>query len=66
MAWQRGRQLKTVNNGSDTYTYKYDVNGQRLSKTNSITTTSYIYASGLLIRTYNPYLYTTIRGRFHD
>lgn len=49
LTWQRGRQLATVNNGSATYTYKYDVNGQRIKKISGSTTTTYRYVSGLLV-----------------
>lgn len=49
LTWQKGRQLSTVNNGTATYTYKYDVNGQRIKKISGGTTTTYRYVSGLLI-----------------
>ncbi len=41
--WERGRQLKSMEGASVKWTYTYDANGQRLTKTNNTLTYHYIY-----------------------
>lgn len=46
--WANGRQLSTVTNGSNVYSYTYDADGLRTSKTVNGTTTNYYWANGVL------------------
>ena len=47
--WEKGRQLASAVTGSNTMTFGYDVNGQRISKTVNGTTHTYTYDGTLLI-----------------
>ena len=47
--WTAGRKLSTVTDGSDTYTYTYDGDGNRISKTVDGVTTDYYYIDGKLL-----------------
>jgi len=52
--WQQGRQLATMSDGETTWTYTYDVNGMRLSRSTGTgaddVTYTYVYTDGLLTR----------------
>ena len=48
--WNKGRQLTSLNNGTNTVSYTYDGFGLRKSKTVGGVTTKYIYADGKLLR----------------
>lgn len=45
MTWQNGRQLASLQTGSNVVNYKYDSNGMRTQKTNNSGTTYYYYDS---------------------
>lgn len=47
--WTAGRKLSTVTDGSDTYTYTYDGDGNRISKTVDGQATDYYYIDGKLL-----------------
>ena len=47
--WTAGRKLSTVTDGSNTYTYTYDGDGNRISKTAYGETTDYYYIDGKLL-----------------
>ena len=47
--WTAGRKLSTVTDGSNTYTYTYDGDGNRISKTVDGVTTDYYYIDGKLL-----------------
>ena len=47
--WQKGRQLASANNGSQTFRFTYDQDGNRTWKLGSTTGEQCIYASGLLV-----------------
>ncbi len=47
-AWNRGRQLASMTNGSTTWTYSYNADGLRYKKTNGTTTYTYYYNGSLL------------------
>ena len=57
--WQKGRQLASANDGTNSYQFIYNADGQRTWKTKNNSSTQYTYASGLL----NPLRY---RGYFYD
>ena len=46
--WERGRQLKSMSNGTTTWNMTYDADGMRTSRTNGTNTYYYYYESGLL------------------
>ena len=48
-AWQYGRQLASVSQGSNAYTYSYDASGVRLAKTINGSSYNYIYDNGVLL-----------------
>ena len=48
--WEEGRNLVSAVQGTNTYTYAYDSNGLRVSKTVSGVKHEYLYASGRLLR----------------
>ena len=48
-SWENGRWLSTVTKGANSYSYTYDSNGVRTSKTVNGTTTQFIYADGVLL-----------------
>ena len=50
MTWRNGRELDTVTTGGKTYSYEYDVNSLRTSKTVDGVTHYYTYAGGKLLR----------------
>ncbi len=50
MTWRNGRELDTVTTGGKTYSYEYDINNLRTSKTVDGVTHYYIYAGGKLLR----------------
>lgn len=47
--WQKGRQLATANDGTNSYSFIYNADGLRTWKTKNNSSTQYIYASGLLV-----------------
>lgn len=47
LTWQ-GRQLQSITDGANTYSYKYNMDGQRLSKTVNGVTTEYFYNGSIL------------------
>jgi len=47
--WQKGRQLASANNGTQTFQFTYDQDGNRTWKLGSTTGEQCIYASGLLV-----------------
>ena len=47
--WQKGRQLASANNGTQTFQFTYDQDGNRTWKMGSTTGEQCIYASGLLV-----------------
>lgn len=47
--WQKGRQLKTANDGTNSYRFDYNADGLRTWKTKNNKSTQYTYASGLLV-----------------
>ncbi len=49
-AWEKGRQLKQISDGTNTVTFTYDVFGIRTSKTVDNVTTHYVYENGKLLR----------------
>ena len=49
MTWSAGRQLASVTQGANSYSFSYDASGTRISKTVNGTTYSYIYDNGQLI-----------------
>ena len=49
MTWSAGRQLASVTQGTNSYSFSYDASGTRISKTVNGTTYSYIYDNGQLI-----------------
>ena len=53
--WQQGRQLATMSSGNITWTYTYDANGMRTSRTSNGTTAyTYVYnGTQLSMMTYN-------------
>ena len=46
--WKQGRQLATLNDGTTTWTYTYDANGLRKSRSNGTATYTYVYNGGKL------------------
>ena len=48
--WQKGRQLASATLGTSTYTYTYDINGIRNSKTVNGTTYNYLTQNGKVVR----------------
>ena len=48
-SWENGRWLSTVTKGANSYSYTYDGNGIRTSKTVNGTLTEFIYADGVLL-----------------
>ena len=48
--WEEGRNLVSAVQGTNTYTYAYDSNGLRVSKTINGVKHEYLYASGRLLR----------------
>ena len=49
MTWSAGRQLASVTQGTNSYSFSYDASGTRISKTVNGTTYDYIYDNGQLI-----------------
>lgn len=49
MTWQNGRQLATLQNGTDSFSYSYDSNGVRVKKNANGTEYTYAYINGLLM-----------------
>ena len=47
-AFQHGRQLATMSDGSTTWTFTYDADGMRTKKTNGTQTYTYVYNGGSL------------------
>ncbi len=47
LTWQ-GRQLQSIADGTNTYSYKYNMDGQRVSKTVNGVTTEYFYNGSIL------------------
>ncbi len=47
LTWQ-GRQLQSITEGANTYSYKYNMDGQRRSKTVNGVTTEYFYSGNIL------------------
>ena len=47
--WQKGRQLASANDGTNSYQFIYNADGQRTWKTKNNSSTQYTYASGLLV-----------------
>ena len=55
-AWQYGRQLASMSNGTTTWTYTYDANGMRTKRTNGTYGYEYVYdGSQLVSMTVNGY-----------
>ena len=48
-AWQYGRRLASVSQGSNAYAYSYDASGVRLAKTINGSSYNYIYDNGVLL-----------------
>ena len=48
--WEKGRQLKSITDGTNTVTFTYDEFGERISKTAGGITTNYVYENGKLLR----------------
>ena len=48
-AWQYGRRLASVSQGSNAYSYSYDASGVRLAKTINGSSYNYIYDNGVLL-----------------
>ena len=48
-AWQYGRRLASVSQGSNAYSYSYDASGVRLAKTINGSSYNYIYDNGSLL-----------------
>ena len=46
--WSNGRQLVTVTNGANNYSYTYNADGLRTAKTVNGTTTNYYWSNGIL------------------
>ena len=53
LVWENGRQLKSYQDGDTVYTYTYDCNALRTSKTVNGETTNYVYENGRLLREEN-------------
>ncbi len=51
--WDMGRQLKSISNGTNTYSYTYDGSGIRTSKTVNGITTNYITKNYTILAEYN-------------
>ncbi len=51
--WVNGRQLAEISNGTNTYSYSYNDNGIRTSKTVNGVTTNYITNNGTILAEYN-------------
>ena len=47
--WQKGRQLASANDDTNSYQFIYNADGQRTWKTKNNSSTQYTYASGLLV-----------------
>ena len=47
-AWEHGRQLASMSDGTDTWDYEYDANGMRIRRSDGTTTYTYVYNGGLL------------------
>ena len=47
-AWEHGRELATMSNGTTTWTYTYDSDGLRTGRTDETTTYTYIYSGSQL------------------
>ena len=52
-SWKQGKQLETITDGENTYTYKYDSNGIRLSKTVNGYKTSFDVFNGKILAQYD-------------
>ena len=48
--WSNGKRLKTATNGTDTISYTYEADGQRVTKTVNDVEHTYYYSDGLLRR----------------
>ena len=46
--WSNGRQLSTVTNGANSYSYTYNADGLRTAKTVNGVTTNYYWSNGIL------------------
>lgn len=49
-AWEHGRQLASMSNGTTTWTYTYDSNGMRTSRSNGTDTYTYVYNGSKLMQ----------------
>lgn len=49
-SWEHGRQLTAMSNGSKIWTFAYDANGMRTSRTDGTITYNYVYNGGLLMK----------------
>ena len=49
-AWQHGRELERMSDGTTTWTFTYDANGMRTSRTDGTTTYKYVYNGGSLVQ----------------
>ena len=74
--WQKGRQLASANDDTNSYQFIYNADGQRTWKTKNNSSTQYTYASGLLVSmtdgtntlnfTYDPtVIYNRFCGKHH-
>ena len=50
LSWENGRELKSYQDGENLYTYTYDSNSFRKTKTVNGQTTTYVYENGKLLR----------------
>ena len=48
--WEKGRQLKSISDGTNTISFTYDEFGMRTTKTAGGITTNYVYENGKLLR----------------
>ena len=49
-AWQHGRELERMSDGTTAWTFTYDANGMRTSRTDGTTTYKYVYNGGSLVQ----------------
>ena len=49
-AWQHGRELERMSDGTTAWTFTYDANGMRTSRTDGATTYNYVYNGGSLVQ----------------
>ena len=48
--WQNGRELASMSNGATTWSYTYDANGMRKTRTNGTDTYTYLYNGSQLVQ----------------